>query len=269
VLSVPPLQPGDEALDELGVATGPLVDHGVLLLVGQAFACGDLLPNGEVEELQPGPDEPLDRPPVEPRKARELVVVGRVERGDNQLQHLRILVAKPVVLGRRKAELAPEPSQQLRVAAELGGEPFVGRRRLDRLGQEEPEREGELAGRNPARDIVERDADVLESHEAHDVDVRGLVEPIVLGPRASRARSVAQHARPSRGQGRRPSCAWSLATAPTLPGRLVYGPYHLPATRLRVEKDDSFPRELTSGLRAGEDEVPSHGLNWVGIRRSV
>ena len=107
MLPVPPLQPGDEALHELGVGARALVDHGALLLVGQAFACGDLLPDCEVEELEPGPDEPLNRPAVEPREARELFVVGQAERGHDQLGHLRVLVAEPVVLGRREAELAP------------------------------------------------------------------------------------------------------------------------------------------------------------------
>ena len=47
---------------------------------------------------EPGADEPLNRPAVEPREARELVVVGEVERGDDELQHLGVLVPQPVVL---------------------------------------------------------------------------------------------------------------------------------------------------------------------------
>jgi hypothetical protein len=140
------------------------------------------LPHCQVEELQPRADEPLDRPAVEPREARELVVVGEVERGDDELEHLRVLVTQPVVLGRRKAELAAEAPQQLRVAAELVGEARVGRGRLDRLGEEQPERKRELARYHAARDVLERDAGVLEgSHESHDVDVRGSEEPVFAG----------------------------------------------------------------------------------------
>jgi hypothetical protein len=47
----------------------------------------------------------------------------------------------------------------------------------------------------------------------------------------------------------------------------VHGPYHLPAKRLRIEEDDGFARELPSGFRSGGAEVPSHGLDWIAIRR--
>ena len=136
-LSVPPLEPRDEALDELGVRARALVDERVLLLVGEVEV-RHLLPHEKVEELEPGADEPLDRPAVEPREARELVVLGQVEGRDDELQHLSVLVAEPIVLGRREAEFPAEPSQEVGIAAEVLGKPCVGRGRLDRLGQEEP-----------------------------------------------------------------------------------------------------------------------------------
>jgi hypothetical protein len=97
------------------------------------------------------------------------------------LEHLGVLGAEPVVLGRGKAELTAEAAQEVWVAAELAREPGVGCGRLDRLGQEEPEWEGELPGGDATGDVLERDPCVLKGrHQANDVDARGHEEAIAV-----------------------------------------------------------------------------------------
>ena len=106
MLAVPPLEPRDEP-PRRARCTRPRAGRRARPSPrSRDLERRDPLPHREVEELEPGADEPLNRPAVEPREPREFVVVGEVERRDDQLEHLRVLGAHAVVLGRREAELA-------------------------------------------------------------------------------------------------------------------------------------------------------------------
>jgi hypothetical protein len=185
VLAVAALEPRDERAGELREPRRPLVRDPVLLVVREVGR-HDALEHGTVEELQPGGDEPLRPATVEPRDPRELVVVDEVEGRHEVGDHLRILGADAVVRRGRQAELAAQPSQELRGATELGAQGGEGLRPLDRLGHEQLHREPQLALRDPARDVVERDSRLFErGHEADDVDARGWEEPILVGAEES------------------------------------------------------------------------------------
>ena len=137
--------------------------------------------DGNVEELEAGADEPLHAGAVEPRDSRELVVVGEVERGDEERQHLRVLDANAVVRGRRQAELATQPPEQVGRSVETRAQLLEGLEPGRGLGQEEAHRKRELARRDALRDRLERDPGLLEcSHQTDDVDVGRRKEAVLV-----------------------------------------------------------------------------------------
>jgi hypothetical protein len=168
---VPALQPRHDRAHERGERRTMLVDRAVLVGVRKVEA-RDALPHRLVEELEPRRDEALHRAAVEPREARQLVVVGEVEHGHDRCQHLRVLGADAVVGGRRQPHLAVQPAQERGRAPDARRDALVRRRDLLRLGEEERERKRELARRHSARDVVERDAGRLERlHQSDDVHI--------------------------------------------------------------------------------------------------
>jgi hypothetical protein len=90
VLAVASLQPGHHARHELRVRPGACVDELVLLVVREALDRLDVFADGAVEEREPRRDEPLQRPSVEPREPRELVVGGEIERRHDLREHLGV-----------------------------------------------------------------------------------------------------------------------------------------------------------------------------------
>jgi hypothetical protein len=96
MLAMAALEPGEDGGDEVRVIRALSVDDRVALAVRQTPA-GDAPAQGAVEELQPGSDEPLDGPAVQPREAGEVVVVGQVELRDDEREELGVLVAHAVV----------------------------------------------------------------------------------------------------------------------------------------------------------------------------
>src|SRR5215218_436318 len=179
VLPVALLEYRNHPRDELGVRRGALVDELVLLLVREVEGCRPL-PDGPVEELKAGRDEPLDAAAVETGEAREILVVGEIECRQHQRQHLRVLGAHPVILRRRHAELSGEPPHELGRAPETRRKLGIRRRRDFRLREEASERVGELARSYSSSDVCERDPGCLErAHQPHDVDVRRRMEALV------------------------------------------------------------------------------------------
>ena len=180
VFAVPPLEPGDDGSDELGVAGRLPVHECVLLLVRKAVESGDPVPHGPVEELQPRADQPLHAAAVEPREARELLVGSEVEPAHDQPQKLGVLVTNAVVSQRREPDLEAEAPQELRRATQLLGEFLEGRGACGQFGHEQSERERQLTSGDPAGHVVERDARLLKCvHEPHQMNRRRVVRPLL------------------------------------------------------------------------------------------
>ncbi len=96
MLALPPLEVRDEAADELGEARGLGKSETVLLLVRELEA-RDALPDGLIEELEPGSYEALHGAAVQAGEAGELVLVDEVEPGDHERQHLGVFRSHPAV----------------------------------------------------------------------------------------------------------------------------------------------------------------------------
>ncbi len=184
-------------------AGGAFVDEAISLGVREVESL-DVLAHGDVEELQPGADEPLHASPVEAREARELVLVCEVERRDEEREDLGVLDPNAVVRGRGQPELAAQAPEQLGRPVETRPELFVRLEPGGGLRQEQAHRERELAARDALRDRLQRDPGRLErAHQADDVDVGGRKEAFLVGgdePELLQALDVVGGARDELGQ---------------------------------------------------------------------
>jgi hypothetical protein len=77
------------------------------------------------------------------------------ESGHDQLQDLGVLIANPVIVGRRQSDLEAETPEEFRRSPELLTQHLKGRRSRRQLGHEQRERERQLTGGDPAGHVLE------------------------------------------------------------------------------------------------------------------
>ena len=175
------LEPGDGRGRESREAGCSFVGHDIPFRVRQVERLVDALADCDVEELQPTADEPLHAAAVEPREARELLVVCEVELCDDERQHLRVLGANAVIRGRGQPELATQPPEESGRAPKAGRKLLVGLEPGEGLGHEHAYRKRELACGDALRHRLERDPGLLErSHQPDDVDVGRREEAVLV-----------------------------------------------------------------------------------------